>query len=304
MISRAINTACFDATVASCEGKRIVVKLGGEIMLNSAGLEAIAEDLALLARHGAHPVIVHGGGPQADTLAKQLGHTVRKVAGRRITDDDALEVAKMVYGGSINIELVAALKRRGAKAVGLSGADGDLITVARRPLTRVSDPATCRAEWVDFGHVGDITGLDTSLVELLLDAGYVPVIASLAADKEGNLYNINADTVACALAGRLHSHNLFVMTNVPGILTEANDSSTLLAVCTAGEAAALVESGTISGGMLPKVHNCLQALKEGVKEVYILDGTAEQSLLLPALAGMPVGTMILGDQDQLLIPDP
>ncbi len=292
MISQAIDTGSFDATLASCKGKRIVVKLGGEVMLNSAGLEAIAEDVALLARHGAHPVIAHGGGPQADTLSKQLGHTVRKVAGRRITDDDALEVAKMVYGGSINIELVAALKRHGAKAVGLSGADGELITVARRPLTRASDPAMDKAEWVDFGHVGDITSVDTTLLELLLNAGYVPVIASLAADKEGNLYNINADTVACALAERLKSDSLFIMTNVPGILRKPDDSSTLLAVCAADEAAALIKSGAISGGMLPKVHNCLQALEEGVKEVHILDGTAEQSLLLPALAGMPVGTVM------------
>ena len=188
------------ADVAALAGERIVVKLGGEIMLNARGLDAIAAQVATLAAQGVRVVLVHGGGPQADALAGRLGHTVRKVAGRRVTDDDALEVAKMVYGGSINLELVAALKRHGARGVGLSGADADLVTVIRRPPTLVRDPKTGAEEWVDFGHVGDISTVDASLLDVLWAAGAVPVVACIAADSQGNLYNVNADTIAQALA--------------------------------------------------------------------------------------------------------
>src|SRR4051794_13889838 len=137
-------------------GQCLVVKLGGEIMLNAVGLDALASQIATLSHHSVRLVLVHGGGPQADALAERLGHSVHKVAGRRVTDDDALEVAKMVYGGSINLELVAALKRHGARGVGLSGADANLVTVTRRPLTQIRDPKRGVAELVDFGHVGDI----------------------------------------------------------------------------------------------------------------------------------------------------
>src|SRR5690242_19748103 len=174
-------------------------------MRHAAALDTLASDVAYLASQELEVVLVHGGGPQADALAKRLGHTVRKVAGRRVTDDDALEVAKMVYGGSINVELLGALKRHGAGGVGLSGVDADLITVARRPLTYLEDPATGTAEWVDFGHVGDVEKVDISLLDVLLGAGYVPVVASLAADAEGHIYNVNADTIATALAVALEA---------------------------------------------------------------------------------------------------
>src|SRR5215210_5267899 len=176
----ASDSASLVDTSHALRGERLVVKLGGEVTLNSSGLDSLASQIALLSRGGVGVVVVHGGGPQADNLAARLGHSVRKVAGRRITDDDALEVAKMVYGGTINVELLAALKRHGALAVGLSGVDADLITVTRRPLTRVSDAQTGVDEWVDFGHVGDIAGVDVSILELLWQSRYVPVVASLA----------------------------------------------------------------------------------------------------------------------------
>ena len=166
-------------------GNIYVVKLGGEIMLNATGLDALAIDIAGLARDGVGIVVVHGGGPQADALAEKLGHKVRKVAGRRVTDDDALEVAKMVYGGSINAEILAALLRHGARGVGLSGIDAGLITVGKRPPVKVRDPETGKEETVDFGHVGDIQEVDVALLRLLLENGYVPVVASLAADTRG-----------------------------------------------------------------------------------------------------------------------
>lgn len=260
-------------------------------MLNRTGLRSLADDIAVMARHGVGVVIVHGGGPQADALAQRLGHQVRKVAGRRVTDDDALEVAKMVYGGSINVELLGALLASGARGVGLSGVDGGTLLVARRPHVLVRDAANGAEEWVDFGHVGDVKSADTSLLNLLLGAGYVPVVASLAADEDGNLYNVNADTIARTLAAALNAERLYLLTNVPGILLDKDDARSLLPTCTPQEAEELVRRGVISGGMLPKVQNCLEALRDGVKQVQILDGTQSRSLLLDSLGRDGSGTV-------------
>lgn len=281
-------------SIERLKGKRFVVKLGGEIMLNTAGLDALAADIAWLASGGVGVVVVHGGGPQADALAGKLGHTVRKVAGRRITDDDALEVAKMVYGGSINVELLAALARHGARGVGLSGVDAGLIKVHRRPPVDVRDPQTGAVETVDFGNVGDVDGADVSLLTLLTANGYVPVVASLAADTQGNIYNVNADTIARTLAVELRAEALLLVTNVSGILRDVTDPSSLVASCTPREIDEMIKGGIIKGGMLPKVQNCLEAIANGVRQVRILDGTREQSLLLASLVGEPVGTVIRG----------
>jgi acetylglutamate kinase len=278
--------------LAALAGVRIVVKLGGEIMLNISGLDAIAAQVATLSENGVRVVLVHGGGPQADALAGRLGHSVRKVAGRRVTDDDALEVAKMVYGGSINLELVVALKRHGARGVGLSGADAALVTVTRRPPVSVRDPKTGAEEWVDFGHVGDISRVDPKLLDVLWAAGCVPVVACLAADREGNLYNVNADTIAQALAVAVGAARLVLLTNVPGILLDVSDPGSLLSSLDGAELASLVERGVIGGGMLPKAHNCLAALEQGVSAVQILDGTLDYPPLIESLTGGGAGTII------------
>jgi acetylglutamate kinase len=270
----------------------VVVKLGGEILLNAPGLDSLASQIATLSHDGVSVVVVHGGGPQADALAQRLGHTVRKVAGRRVTDDNALEVAKMVYGGSTNVEILAALKRHGARGVGLSGVDADLITATRRPVTPVPDPKTGVEELVDFGHVGDVASVDTSVLDILLSSGFVPVVASLAADNEGLLYNVNADTIAQALAVALRADRLVLVTNVPGILLDVADPSSLVHACDTDQLAALVSTGAISGGMLPKVHNCTEALQAGVSAVQILDGTGHNPALLESLMGIGAGTLI------------
>jgi acetylglutamate kinase len=264
-------------------------------MLNTPGLDSLASQISALSRQGLSVVVVHGGGPQADALAQRLGHSVRKVAGRRVTDDDALEVAKMVYGGSTNLEILAALKRHGARGVGLSGVDADLITVTRRPVTGVVDPETGLEEWVDFGHVGDIVSVDTSVLDVLLSSGFVPVVASLAADNEGHLYNVNADTIAQALAVALRAERLVLVTNVPGILLDVADLGSLVYKCNIEELAAFVSTGAISGGMLPKVQNCIEALQAGVSAVHILDGTGEHPPLLESLTAGPVGTLITNE---------
>ena len=273
--------------------ERYVVKLGGEVMLFERSLDALAADIAYLSNDGIGIVVVHGGGPQADALAERLGYSTRKIGGRRVTDDNALEVAKMAFGGSLNIELLGALKRHGARGVGVSGVDADLITVTRRPPVLVRDAQTGVEERVDFGHVGDVVSADVLLLELLLGAGYVPVVASLAADSEGRIYNVNADTVAQTLAVALGVDGLFMVTNVPGILLDPSDSRSLLPLATPQEVEHLIEAGVISGGMLPKVNGCLESLAAGVKRVYILDGTGEGSQLLESLRGGSVGTAII-----------
>jgi acetylglutamate kinase len=277
------------STPHSLSGAKIVVKLGGEVMLNSTGLDSLASQVAVLAREAVQVVVVHGGGPQADTLAETLGHKVRKVAGRRVTDDNALFVAKMIFAGSINTDLMAALVKHGARPVGLSGVDAGIVQVTRRP------PVPYGEEWVDFGHVGDVQAVDTSLLSLLLDNGYIPVIASLAADTEGNVYNINADTVAQSIAVALNADRLIILTNVPGILREHTDSSTLIPTCTVEQINELVADGTISGGMLPKVRNCIEALEAGIPSVQILDGTIATPPLVASLIqndSLPSGTLI------------
>jgi acetylglutamate kinase len=286
------------ADPSALAGERIVIKLGGEIMLNARGLDAIAAQVVALAANGVRVVLVHGGGPQADSLAERLGHTVRKVAGRRVTDDDALEVAKMVYGGSINLELVAALKKHGARGVGLSGADAGLVTVTRRPPTLVRDPKTGAEEWVDFGHVGDISRVDTTLLNVLWQTGAVPVVACIAADAEGNLYNVNADTIAQALAVAAGAGRLVLLTNVPGILLDVSEPGSLLRSLDGAELAALVERGVVAGGMLPKAQNVLAALEQGVSAVQILDGTVDYPPLLDSLVGGGAGTIITNSKSE------
>jgi acetylglutamate kinase len=238
-------------------------------------------------------VVVHGGGPQADALAARLGHTVHKVAGRRVTDDDALEIAKMVFGGTINLEMLAALKRYGARPVGLSGVDASMITVTRRPPLMMRDPATGVEAMVDFGHVGDIEHVDISLLDLLLEKGYLPVVASLAADRQGNIYNVNADTIAQALAVALQADRLVLVTNVPGIMLDLSDPGTLIEQCDTRRLRELIAGGMISGGMLPKALNCIEAIEAGVKAVQILDGTTNTSLLLDSINGRTVGTLVV-----------
>jgi acetylglutamate kinase len=272
----------------------VVIKLGGEILLNAEALDGLAADIAALALEGVRVVVAHGGGPQADALTERLGYSVQKVAGRRITDEGALEVAKMVYRGSTNVELVAAIGKHGARAVGLSGVDAGIVRAARRPPVTYRDSITGVQTLVDFGAVGDITGVNTDLLTLLVERGYVPVLASLCADEQGNIYNVNADTVAQAVAVALGAERLIMLTNVAGILRDYRDPTTRIPTCNLAEVQALIADGTISGGMLPKVQNCIEAIRSGVPAVQILDGTARPSLLRDAVEGKSVGTVITG----------
>ena len=274
-----------------------VVKLGGDVLKEPEVLDSVAGQLALLSSLGIRLVVVHGGGPQATALSRRLGHEPRMVAGRRVTDDDALEVAKMVYAGQINVDLLAALREHRVQAVGLSGVDAELITAHRRPPVSVVEDSGKTVK-VDYGHVGDIDRVDPRVLTALMDARMVPVVASLAGGENSEVYNVNGDTVAEALAVALRAHKLIFLTGAPGVLRDSNDPSTLVTFADPDDLAGLMANGALSGGMRPKVEACIRAATGGVERTHIIDGRAPDALLLEVFTGSGCGTMIVGRKEK------
>ncbi|HKV75243.1 MAG TPA: acetylglutamate kinase [Gemmatimonadales bacterium] len=274
-----------------------VVKLGGEVVADAAVLEQVSAQVGLLSSLGIRMVVVHGGGPQASALSRRLGQEPVIIAGRRVTDDSALEVAKMVYAGSLNTDVVASLRSQQVQAVGLSGVDADLITAHRRPPVVVVDDAGFNRS-VDFGHVGDIDNVDPKVLQALLDARFVPVIASLAGDDEGRVFNVNADTVAESLAVALRAQKLIFLTGAPGILRDRNDPASLLTFADPDDLAPLLANGAIAGGMRPKVEACIRAATGGVERTHIIGGATPDALLLEVFTGAGCGTMIVGRKEK------
>ena len=274
-----------------------VVKLGGEVLADPRALDSIAGQVSLLSSLGIRIVVVHGGGPQASALSRRLGDEPRIVAGRRVTDDAALEVAKMVYAGQLNVNLLAALRAHEAQAVGLSGVDADLITAHRRPPVQVVDDGGTPVT-VDFGHVGDLDRVDPRVLHTLLEARFVPVVASLAGDGDGHVFNVNADTVAESLAVALHAQKLIFLTGTPGVLRNREDPASLIAFADPDDLAGLLASGVIAGGMRPKVESCIRAATGGVESTHIIDGRAPDALLLEVFTGAGCGTMIVGRKEK------
>lgn len=282
--------------VRAYRDRTFVVKVGGEVLGDVAALDRAAAQLALLSSLGIRVVVVHGGGPQATALGQRLGVETRVVAGRRVTDDATLEVVTMAYGGTLNVEVLSAFRRHHVQAVGLSGVDADLITARRRPPVEVLDDDGTR-ETVDYGHVGDIEGVDPRVLNTLLDARFVPVVASLAADGLGNVYNVNADTVAAALAVSLGALKLIVLTGAPGVLRDASDPTTIVSFADPDELRALMASGALSGGMRPKVEACIRAATQGVERTHIIDGRTPDSILFEVFTGAGCGTMIVARKE-------
>jgi acetylglutamate kinase len=274
-----------------------VVKLGGDVLSDRHNLDQVSAQLALLASLSIRLVVVHGGGTQATALSRRLGQEPEMIAGRRVTDDSALEVVKMVYRGQLNTDLVAALGHHGVQAVGLSGVDGDLLTAHRRPPVRVRDDDG-NERTVDYGHVGDIDKADPRVLTTLLDARFVPVVASLAGDGEGGVFNVNADTVAETLARVLHAQKLIFLTGAPGVLRDRNDPSTLVTFADPDDLGELMQSGALAGGMRPKVEACIRAATNGVERTHIIDGRAPDALLLEVFTGAGCGTMIVGRKEK------
>jgi acetylglutamate kinase len=274
-----------------------VVKLGGDVLKDAEVLDQVAAQIALLSSLSIRLVVVHGGGPQASALSRRLGQEPLMVAGRRVTDDAALEVAKMVYAGALSTDLVAALREHRVQAVGLSGVDADLITAHRRPPVAVVDDAG-ETRQVDFGHVGDVDRVDPRIITTLVESRFVPVVASLAGDDEGNVYNVNADTVAESLAVALRAQKLIFLTGAPGVLRDRNDPSTLVTFADPDDLAGLMASGALAGGMRPKVEACIRAATGGVERTHIIDGRAPDALLLEVFTGSGCGTMIVGRKEK------
>jgi acetylglutamate kinase len=274
-----------------------VVKLGGDVLSDSGVRDHAATQLALLHSLGIRLVVVHGGGPQATALSRRLGQEPRIVAGRRVTDDAALEVAKMVYAGQLNTDLLAALRAHKVQAVGLSGVDADLLVAHRRPPVSVVDDDG-RSIQVDYGNVGDIERVDPRILLTLMDARFVPVVASLAGDDDGAVYNVNADTVAESIAVALRAQKLIFLTGAPGVLRDRDDPSTLVTFADPDDLAGLMASGALSGGMRPKVEACIRAATSGVERTHIINGRAPDALLLEVFTGAGCGTMIVGRKEK------
>lgn len=274
-----------------------VVKLGGEVLKDHHALDGVAGQVSLLHFLGIRIVVVHGGGPQASALSRRLGVEPTIVAGRRVTDDQALEVAKMVYAGTLNTEVLSALRAHQLQAVGLSGVDAELITARRRPPVSVVNDAGQTVE-VDYGHVGDIDRVDPRVLTTLMEARFVPVVASLAGDNEGHVYNVNADTVAESIAIALRAQKLVYLTSVPGVLRDPRNPSSLVTFADPDDLAELKASGALTGGMRPKVEACIRAATGGVERTHIIDGRAPDSLLLEVFTGAGYGTMIVGRKEK------
>lgn len=274
-----------------------VVKLGGDVLADTEALDRVSAQLGLLSSLSIRVVVVHGGGPQATALSRRLGQEPYIIAGRRVTDDAALEVAKMVYAGSLSVNLLAALRAHEVQAVGLSGVDGELLTARRRPPVRVVDDAGVSRD-VDYGHVGDVDRVDPRVLTTLLDARFIPVVSSLAGDGDGNVYNVNADTVAETLAVALQAQKLLFLTGAPGVLRDRNDPSSLVTFADPDDLATLMAGGAIAGGMRPKVEACIRAATGGVERTHIIDGRLPDSILLEVFTGAGCGTMIVGRKEK------
>jgi acetylglutamate kinase len=271
--------------IRAYHGKTIVIKYGGNAMVEERLKESFAHDVILLKLVGMNPVVVHGGGPQIDEALKKIGKTGTFIQGMRVTDEETMEVVEWVLGGEVQQDIVMLINHFGGQAVGLTGKDGGLI---RAKKMFVADEKNAGAT-IDLGFVGEIEAINPAVVKALQDDAFIPVISPIGFSEEGQAYNINADLVAGKMAEILHAEKLVMMTNIPGVMDK---NGTLLTDLTAREIDGLFADGTISGGMLPKISSALDAAKSGVNSVHIIDGRIEHSLLLEILTEQAFGTMI------------
>jgi len=265
--------------------KTIVIKYGGNAMTEPQLKESFASDVVLLKLVGMNPVVVHGGGPQINEMLDKLGKKGEFIQGMRVTDEETMDIVEMVLGGHVNKEIVNLINQKGGKAVGLTGQDGNFIHAKKLLMASLNNPE----EMIDVGQVGDITRIDPSIINFLDSGDFIPVIAPIGVGPDGETYNINADVVAGKLAEVLGAEKLILLTNTPGVLDKQGN---LLTGLTPKEIDDLVEDGTLSGGMLPKIGSALDAARSGVKSVHIIDGRVEHALLLEVLTDEGVGTLI------------
>lgn len=262
-------------------GKTVVVKYGGNAMINPDLKQQVMDDIVLLWLIGVKVVLVHGGGPEITSMMDKLGMKPTFVDGLRVTDKETVDIVQMVLAGKVNKTLVTMLEKRGGKAIGLCGMDGNLIQA------KMKDEK--------FGYVGEVTKINIAAVTDILEKGYIPVISTLGCDAEGNAYNINADTAAAHIAGALEAERFILMTDIAGILKDKDDPSTLIPEISLAETDKLFASGVISAGMIPKVQCCVTAIKAGVKNVVIMDGRVPHSILMELLTNEGAGTLVKGE---------
>lgn len=262
-------------------GKTVVVKYGGNAMVNPDLKQQVMDDIVLLWLIGVKVVLVHGGGPEISSMMDKLGKKSEFVDGLRVTDKETVDIVQMVLAGKVNKTLVTLLEKRGGKAIGLCGMDGKLIQA------KIKDPR--------LGFVGEVTNINKDPVMDILEKGYIPVISTLGCDDDGNAFNVNADTAAAHIAGALGAERFILMTDIAGILKDKNDPSTLIPEITIGQAKTLKDEGIISSGMIPKVQCCLTAIEAGVKNVVIMDGRVPHSILMELLTNEGAGTLVKGE---------
>ena len=272
------------------KNKTIVVKYGGNAMLNAELKNKVLQDIVFLQCAGMRPVVVHGGGPEITRMLMQAGKKSEFVSGLRVTDAESVGIAEMALVGKINTDLVARLNTLGGKAVGLNGKDATLIQ-AKKHLADVYENG--EVNLVDIGYVGNVEKVNTELIEVLLDAGFIPVIAPTGVGAQGETYNINADSVAGEVAGALKAEKLLVLTDVRGIYSDYRDENSFISTLTFEKAQELIIRGKIDGGMIPKVRACITALSGGAKKTHIIDGRAEHTILMEILSDKGVGTEVV-----------
>lgn len=265
-------------------GKVVVVKYGGNAMINDKLKDKVIRDIVLLSLIGVKVVLVHGGGPEITDMLKRVGKESKFVNGLRVTDKESVEIVQMVLAGKINKGLVHLLEQKGGRGIGLSGLDGHIITA------RVKDEA--------LGFVGEITDVNVEPIADMLEKGYIPVVSTIGCDMQGNVYNINADTAAAKIAGALNAESLINMTDISGLLRDPEDPNSLIPSITVSQVKDLMKQGAISGGMIPKVECCVHAIECGVKKVFIIDGTIPHAILIETLTDEGIGTMFEGDKDE------
>ena len=269
-------------------GKTIVIKFGGNAMVDPELHESFARDVVLMKLVGVNPVVVHGGGPQIGKLLDRLNIRTEFVDGMRVTDSDTMDVVEMVLGASVNKEIVSSINRNGGKAIGVTGKDGQLIQARKLSVTRES-PGMQAPEIIDIGHVGEVEKIDTEVLRMILDSNFIPVIAPIGVGEDGSSYNINADLVAGKLAEVLEAEKLMLLTNVEGLLDQSGEVLTGLSARQVDE---LIANGTIRGGMLPKIRCALEAVNSGVASSHIIDGRVPHAVLLEVFTDEGIGTLI------------
>lgn len=271
------------------KGKTVVVKFGGNAMVDEALKHSFARDIVLMKLVGINPIVVHGGGPQIGRLLEKIGKTSNFIDGMRVTDSETMDVVEMVLGGLVNKEIVNLINMHGGKAVGLTGKDGNFIR-ARKITLKKSAPEAHEPEIIDLGHVGEVSGIDPGVVDMLGNSNFIPVIAPIGVGEDGHSYNINADLVAGKVAEELKAEKLILLTNTAGILDKQGNLLTGLSIKNIDD---LIADGTISGGMIPKTRCGTDALAGGVTSVHIIDGRVEHAVLLELFTDQGVGTLLI-----------